>query len=153
VTGANGTAVTGLFGRMMWPERTPVSDLERELAATRIAHAHANGSITAEQAGERHGRLPSVRTRADLRAALHGLPGAVTPAGLLAASRLAAALWVVLSVVQFVVWALICLISGSWDGPWWLWTVFGGGALVAGLHRITEWDHRMRISEDGPSRS
>jgi hypothetical protein len=137
-----------LFGRLLWPEQTPVSDLERELAVTRISHAKSAGQITEADAADRLARLSSARTRLELRVALNGLPGAVAPAGLLGVRRIAVLLWAVLTVVNFVIWALICLISGSWDDPWWLWTVLGGALVVGGLWWVTEWEHRSRLTGD-----
>jgi len=136
---------SSLFGRLLWPEQTPISDLERQLAATRISHARSTGLLTDDQALHRQARVRSASTRADLGAALRGLPGAVTPVALSASVRIATMLVVGLTVIQFVVWAMIGVIDG-WDTPWWLWTALPGAAVVGALHWATELDHRTRMS-------
>jgi hypothetical protein len=41
-------------------------------------------------------------------------------------------LWVVVSGIQFVIWLMMSLISGSFKTPFWLWTIgLGGVALLA----------------------
>lgn len=51
--------------------------------------------------------------------------------------RAAVALWLGLSAVQFVVWALICIIAGRLDAPWFLWTVVVGAGIVGGVVLLT----------------
>jgi hypothetical protein len=60
-----------------------------------------------------------------------------TPTGFFVARSVAIALWLVLSAVNLVVWLMICLISGSWDDPWWLWSALVGALAVAGVCRVT----------------
>ncbi|WP_326565382.1 hypothetical protein VSH64_26410 [Amycolatopsis rhabdoformis] len=47
------------------------------------------------------------------------------------ARRIITVIWVVVSGVQFVIWLLMSIISGSVKSPFWLWTVVGGGVLLA----------------------
>jgi hypothetical protein len=59
------------------------------------------------------------------------------PPGFFIARSVAIALWLTLSVVNLVVWLMICLISGGWDDPWWLWSALIGALAVAGVCRVT----------------
>jgi hypothetical protein len=47
--------------------------------------------------------------------------------------RLLTALWAGITMINFVVWAMVCTISLSWDSPWWLWTFIPGGAVLGAL--------------------
>ena len=35
--------------------------------------------------------------------------------------------------LQFVLWVVLCFATASMLAPWWVWTLLGGGLLVAGL--------------------
>jgi len=132
---------TSVFGRLLWPERTPLSDADRRRAADRIDDARSTGLLTEEQALRRRAVLPDARTRDDLRDAVGGLPG-TTPAGLLVARRVIAGLWLAVTVIQFDIWLLICLIGWHLINPWWLWTLVGGAIVVGGLWWATESEYR-----------
>jgi hypothetical protein len=47
------------------------------------------------------------------------------------ALRIAAAVAVVATAVQVVIWLLIILIGGHLENPWWVWTLLAAGALAA----------------------
>lgn len=64
---------------------------------------------------------PTVRPSIDSSGRLHG------------ASRVATGLWLAVSAVNLVVWLMVTIISGSVDGPWFLWSVAAGGVVVLGL--------------------
>lgn len=61
--------------------------------------------------------------------------------------RLATAAWLAASGIQFVVWAMIVVISLSWENPWWLWTFVPGAVVTAGVWWLTELDIQ---SQDRP---
>lgn len=45
--------------------------------------------------------------------------------------RVVAVVWVVVCGIEFVIWLLMTLISGSFKAPFWLWTIgIGGVALL-----------------------
>jgi hypothetical protein len=66
-----------------------------------------------------------------------GAPGPRAPAGLFIARAVATAVWLSASLVQIVVWVLLCSIGRRFVSPWWLWTVCFGGAVVAVLWWFT----------------
>lgn len=51
--------------------------------------------------------------------------------------RALTALWLAVSMIEFAVWIMICLIGGEFQSPWWLWTVGVGGLVVGGLWLAT----------------
>ena len=57
-----------------------VSDADREHAVALLREHHGAGRLTADEVGERIGRALAARTRADLDAAMEGLPA--PPAGM-----------------------------------------------------------------------
>ncbi|GAA4529119.1 hypothetical protein [Amycolatopsis samaneae] len=75
-------------------------------------------------------------------AALSGLlrPN-TTPSALDTVARAVTLVWLAGTTATFVVWLLVCLISSSFDGPWWLWFGCVGGAISAGL-RVAARNHR-----------
>lgn len=122
----------------------PVSEAERIVTARRISAARVDGRIIEPQERLRLGRVSSARTRADLAAAVDGIPGVAVPPPLLALSRAAMLVWVLGSAVQLVVWLVIYLISGDSGDWWWIWTPLGGAPVAAALWWTFEWRHRPR---------
>ncbi|MEV6646002.1 hypothetical protein [Amycolatopsis sp. NPDC051371] len=55
--------------------------------------------------------------------------GSRPPGGL--ARRVVTIVWAVVGGIQFVIWLLMCLISMSFKAPFWLWTIVGGGLVLA----------------------
>jgi hypothetical protein len=67
-----------------------------------------------------------------------GPPSPRVPAGLLPARTVVTAVWLSASLVQLVIWVLICTVGRRFVSPWWLWTVCFGGAVVAALWWFTK---------------
>ncbi|MGP3965526.1 DUF1707 SHOCT-like domain-containing protein [Nonomuraea sp. 3N208] len=136
-----------VLNRLLRPEQTPVTQAERQAADGWIDRAKFGGQITDEQAEERRARLSAAKTRADLRVALTGLPGAeaTTLPRLLSVVTL---VWLGACLVQIVVWLMICLIGGELADVWWLWTVVAGGAVVGMLWLLAEGQYRAWMSGD-----
>jgi hypothetical protein len=49
-------------------------------------------------------------------------------------AKILTALWLGLVLVEFGIWLMICIISGDFESPWWLWSVLVGGVVVGGFH-------------------
>lgn len=62
-----------------------------------------------------------------------GGPTRASASGLDRAARIATWIWAVVSAVNFVIWLMVCIISGSTDAPWWAWEVGPGGVVVGAL--------------------
>ncbi|MFI5614916.1 hypothetical protein [Amycolatopsis sp. NPDC051903] len=126
-----------------------VTELDRKLAATEIEHARSEGEYDVAETARRLALVQTATTRAALRVAVAGRADGVIPPALDAAPRIAAALWLLISVVHIVIWLMIGVISGEWD-PWLLWVLFGGGLMAAGVWAAREWDRRLRsVSRTG----
>lgn len=126
---------------MLWLGETPVSARDRTLASRRITEAYAHGRITAAAAGRRQALLEGARTRQELREALDGQSGPGPQWELAALTGIAAVIWLTVSVAEMVVWLMVCLLSGEWDEPWWLWSMTVRGVLVVCLWQAAEWEH------------
>jgi hypothetical protein len=129
------------FDRLWWPERKPVSGADRRLAATRIEGARANGAVSGEEARQRKAALPAAATRAELRVALAGLPGEPGD-GLFTLRRVVVGLSLGLTLLQFSIWVLLCLIGATFVAPWWLWSAAASAVLIGGLWWVTESPYR-----------
>jgi hypothetical protein len=46
------------------------------------------------------------------------------------ALRIATIAWAALSLIHFTIWALICIIGGDLDSPWWLWFAVPPGVVL-----------------------
>jgi hypothetical protein len=47
--------------------------------------------------------------------------------------RIVTLAWAGLALVHFTIWALVCIIGGGLDAPWWLWFAVPPGAVIGGL--------------------
>jgi hypothetical protein len=137
--------VATTLGRLLWPERTRVTELDRKLAVTRIEHDRAEGRCP--DAEVRLARVRVAATHAALDSAVSGRSESAVPPILEAAPRVGLAVWGVVSLVNLVVYLTIGMAGDQWDEPWVLWPVLGGGVLVLGLWSTRERDRRMRLGE------
>ncbi|WNV85370.1 hypothetical protein [Umezawaea sp. Da 62-37] len=127
----------------------PVTELDRKLAATEVEHARATGEYDSEEAARRLARVRLATTHTALRVAVRGRGEGMVPPVLHVAPQVAGALWVFLSVANFVVWLLIGLIDGQWNPLWLICVVLGSGVLVAGVWAARDRVRRLRIAADG----
>ncbi|GAA1991555.1 hypothetical protein [Amycolatopsis minnesotensis] len=58
------------------------------------------------------------------------------------ACRVITGIWLGATAVQFVVWLLGCVIGLTFVAPFWLWSAFVGGAVVAALRWTVAVDGR-----------
>ncbi|WP_409185653.1 hypothetical protein F9C11_16000 [Amycolatopsis sp. VS8301801F10] len=121
-----------------------VTELDRKLAATEIEHARSEGEYDVAEAARRLALVQTATTQAALRVAVAGRAADAVPPALEAAPRIAAALWLVVSVVHVVIWLTGGLLGEEWDPSWLLWVLFGGGVLAGGVWAAREWDRRLR---------
>ncbi|QWF77268.1 hypothetical protein [Amycolatopsis sp. CA-230715] len=137
------TKTAPLLMRMLMSERIPASAADRDAAVSRITRGREDGALTEREAGDRFDRLDIAATREAVRRALEGLPG-VPPAVLVPVRRVVTWVWLGVNVVQIAVWLLMCLIGLHFAPPFWLWSVVGGGLVVAALWLLTESVFRVR---------
>jgi hypothetical protein len=67
-----------------------------------------------------------------------------TPAPHARIRRLTATAWLLASGTQFIVWAMIIMVSLDWENPWWLWTFVPGALVTAAVYWLTELDAQSR---------
>lgn len=130
-----------VLGRLLWPDRVPARQAERDEAIAVIERANVEKRLTDEQACWQRAHAERATTRGEIREALGGLPGVVAPKRLVTTLRIATVASLGLSAVNAVIWALICLFSTDLEKPWWLFCVVIGGAIVGALWWVTESYH------------
>ncbi|GAA1139985.1 hypothetical protein GCM10009630_43560 [Kribbella jejuensis] len=118
-----------------------LTDADRRAAISKLDSAVRQAALTPSQAADRHEQVLAARTRGELRNILSTVVNAAPPRGLTVALQAVSGAWLVACVVQFVVW-LALAVFGHFDGPWWLWSDLGLGAIVAMLWWTNESYHR-----------
>lgn len=130
-----------LLAPLLTPDQVQLTDADRSAAIAKLDSAVRQAALAPSQASDRQLQVLAARTRGELRTALSGVPNAAPPRGLTVALSAFTGVWLVACVVQFVVW-LALAVFGHFDGPWWLWSDLGLGAIVAILWWTNESYHR-----------
>lgn len=121
-----------------------VSDVDRKAAADRLHRAHDDGMITLSEFDTRVGAAWQATTRGELakltadlpegpQAARPANPPKRTPAGRRrtpTALRVLNIIWASIMAVNLVVWGLVCITTGQFVYPWWLWVLVPGAPLA-----------------------
>jgi hypothetical protein len=135
------TAITDLAP----PSRIRANDTDREAAAERIRRAFIEGRLALDEFDSRTAAAWAATTRADLETLTADLPMNRPVAGAapvlvrgtgnigLKVLRVFTALWLVSSLVNVAIWALVCVTTVSWHYPWWLWVAVPQGAVIVAL--------------------
>ncbi|MGW7683911.1 DUF1707 SHOCT-like domain-containing protein [Kribbella sp. NPDC054772] len=126
---------------LLLPDQVQLTDTDRRAAVAKLDSAVRQAALTPSQALDRQERVLAARTRGELRQILAGVADAAPPRGLTVALRAFTGVWLVTCVVQFVIWVALAMF-GHFDGPWWLWSDLGLGAVVAILWWTHESYHR-----------
>ena len=133
--------MTTLLDPLLMPDLVQLTDADRRAAIAKLDSAVRQAALAPSQASDRQERVLAARTRGELRQILAGVADAAPPRGLTTALRAFTGVWLVTCVVQFVVWVALAMF-GHFDGPWWLWSDLGLGAVVAILWWTHESYHR-----------
>ncbi|HZX03157.1 DUF1707 domain-containing protein [Kribbella sp.] len=133
--------MNNLLEALITPDQVALTDADRSAAIARLESAVRQAVLTPSQASDRQDRVLTARTRGELRNILSDVANAAPPRGLTLALQAFSGVWLVACVVQFVVW-LALAVFGHFDGPWWLWSDLGLGAIVAILWWTNESYHR-----------
>jgi Domain of unknown function (DUF1707) len=129
----------------LWPEDIRASDVDRKHTQDRLHRAHAEGLISLEEFDSRVHAAWQAKTRGELAKVSADLPAystTRTPRGAFApgpggtAMRVLFAIWLGLSVVNVVIWALAMLSIGEWVSPWWVWITVPSGAALGTLWMV-----------------
>lgn len=128
------------------PEQMRVSDVDRKAAADRLNRAHDEGMITLSEFDTRVGAAWQAATRGELAKLTADLPDGplpqaqpsvprqptCVPAGRRrtpTAIRVLNTIWLSIMAVNLVVWGLVCITTGHFVYPWWLWVIVPGAVL------------------------
>ncbi|HEX5119645.1 MAG TPA: DUF1707 domain-containing protein [Pseudonocardiaceae bacterium] len=125
------------------PEQMRVSDVDRKAAADRLNRAHDDGMITLSEFDSRVGAAWQAATRGELARLTADLPDSQHPIPQPApppprppvrrrtptALRVLNTIWLSILAVSLVVWGLICITTGHFVYPWWLWVITPGAVL------------------------
>lgn len=120
-----------------------VSDVDRKAAADRLHRAHDDGMITLSEFDSRVGAAWQAATRgelarltADIPDNPHPTPQPVPPRPTPpvhrrtpTALRVLNTIWLSILAVNLVVWGLLCITTGHFVYPWWLWVITPGAVL------------------------
>jgi hypothetical protein len=49
------------------------------------------------------------------------------------ALRIATIAWAAITLIHFTIWAMVCIIGGHLDSPWWLWIGLPPGVVIGAL--------------------
>jgi hypothetical protein len=125
------------------PEDMRISDPERTAVQERLRRAHDIGQLDLGEFDDRVRSVWSARTRGELERVTADLPalppeparGRVfsdTGGGI--AMRVLTIVWSSLAAVNFVVWGLIGVTTGSFVHPWWVWVAVPPGIALVVLY-------------------
>jgi hypothetical protein len=113
-----------------------IADTDRQATETRLRTAHDEGRLDAEELTDRLGRTWSATTGADLAGLVVDLPRARPRVSARNLLDLLTKAWIVINVVNFVVWVMTVVISGHLQAPWFLWSLVVPGLGIVWLrHR------------------
>ena len=115
------------------------ADSDRELVARRLQRAQSEGRLDLHEFDERVRQAWSARTYGELARVTTDLPddqvSASPPVPRVPAAERdgmhgAAAAWLGVSVVNLLIWAVVCLATVEWVYPWWVWVAGPWGAVL-----------------------
>ncbi len=122
-----------------------VADTDRQGVAEQLRSAHAEGRLDLLEYDERVQQAWAARTYGELETLTADLPRPRPPAVVQTGSemrqphwqrrhgrdgRAAIAAWISVSLINVVIWALVCLAAMSWICPWWIWVAGPWGAVL-----------------------
>jgi hypothetical protein len=131
----------------MWRVNEPVpaddvraSDVDRKAVQDRLHHAHAQGEIDLAEFDTRVRDAWQAKSRGELAKIVADLPPVPSKHAALAkrgagytAMRVLTIIWLSVSVVNFVIWALLWLTLDGDIYPWWLWVAVPPGSVLGVL--------------------
>lgn len=118
------------------PEDMRAGDADREKVLERLRQAHLEGRLDVDEFDQRITATLAAKTYRDLAALTEDLPEPPAAAQLAALAedggdfRSGVAAWAAASVTTAAIWAVICVASGSWIHPWFLWVAGPWGVVL-----------------------
>lgn len=131
------------------PDGLRAADADREQVAQQLREAHAEGRLDLAELDERTAAAYAARTYGDLAGIIADLPASTAPvarrspapAARRAAKppsptdpnrgfRAAVGAWLVVSLINVVIWALVSVGNAEFVYPWWIWVAGPWGAVL-----------------------
>jgi hypothetical protein len=129
-------------------EQLRASDADRQAVVDKLRKAHDDGRLTLGEYDERVQRAYAARTYGDLQLITADLPAVQFPpvpaapphlatptpqrrrdtAGLV--WRVVGSTWFAVSLLNILIWGIICLATTRWIYPWWIWVAGLWGAVL-----------------------
>lgn len=126
------------------------SDNDRDRVAAALREHHAQGRLDVDEFKDRIERAYTAKTLGDLDTLMHDLPEqdlyqlpvpadqrAENQPPVTTGARVGRAMWkgvwgawAVVSLLNFVIWALVSVTSGDFIYPWWIWVAGPWGAVL-----------------------
>ncbi len=124
--------------------RMRAADADRERVAEQLRSAHADGRLDLAEYDERVQQAWAARTYGDLDALTVDLPQARRPTSKVGSEmrqphpqcrngrggRVTVSAWAGASLINLMIWAVVCLSTVSWIYPWWMWVAGPWGAVL-----------------------
>jgi hypothetical protein len=118
------------------------SDADRQAVVERLRRAHDEGRLDLSEFDDRARRAYAARTYAELGRLTSDLPADPAASRLPAIAESdrirsrrglspAVSVWLLASVVNFVIWAIVSIATGELEYPWWIWVAGPWGAVLA----------------------
>ncbi|MFN2478083.1 MAG: DUF1707 domain-containing protein [Pseudonocardiaceae bacterium] len=134
---ANDTMVGGQSSR----NRMRAADADRERVAEQLRSAHADGRLDLTEYDERVQQAWAARTYGDLDALTVDLPetrpstpkvssDARQPHAQCGSGRVTVTAWAGATLINLMIWTVVCLSTMSWIYPWWIWVAGPWGAVL-----------------------
>lgn len=124
-------------------DRMRAADTDRERVAEQLRSAHAEGRLDLAEYDERVQQAWMARTYGELESLTSDLPGRHPPrqiqpdvqgphgqCGHPGVGRSTATAWAGASLINLMIWAVVCLSTMSWIYPWWIWVAGPWGAVL-----------------------
>jgi hypothetical protein len=139
------------------------ADTDREHVAEQLRTAHADGRLDLTEYDERIQQAWAARTYGELEALTADLPQPHPPGvqetrsddvwqhsrrcGRLHSGHASVSAWAGASLINLLIWAIVCLSTMSWIYPWWIWVAGPWGAMLL-ARRIGERASVARLGGD-----
>jgi hypothetical protein len=129
-------------------EQLRASDADRQAVVDKLRKAHDDGRLTLGEYDERLQQAYAARTYGDLQLITADLPAVQYPPAPAVPPQLAAptpqrrrdtgslvwrivgSTWFAVSLLNILIWGIICVATTQWIYPWWVWVAGPWGAVL-----------------------
>lgn len=121
------------------PDQVRASNIDRKAVEERLHRAHAEGEIDLAEFDIRVRNAWQAKNRGELAEIVADLPPVrsenppVKRGGGYVAMKVLTTIWLSLTVVNLVIWAMVWLTIDGYVYPWWLWVAIPPGSVLGVL--------------------